>query len=181
MKKRFYGNVKFNACKIYNELHKIVTNHGGYYCSDWEKSREMYEVRRFDGGNQFEVITTNFIDWYAFILDNNYYYLEFEDNPFFESVFTKAPVLSDGRVSFDYYGDTNKLPNYFSWELLSDEETQKIALSLFDLLINANYSEHYTEYSKKRVANIYDNGFHYEKISRPERIKKLHKVELLGE
>lgn len=181
MEKRFFKNVKFNACKVYKELHQIVADHGGYYCSDWEKSRQMFEVHRFDESKKPEVIFTNFIDWYAFILDDNYYYVEFKDNPFFESHFTKAPVLSGGKVSRNYYADSNKLPSYFDWELLSNEEAKEIASELFKLLINADYNEHYREYERKRVPNYYDGGYHYERVAKPERFEKMHEVELMGE
>lgn len=167
MEKIFFENVKFNACKVYKELHEIVTARGGYYCSDWEGNRKLFEIHRFDETKKPEIIYTYFLDWYAFILDGNYYYLSFKENPFL--------LLKNNKISRNYYCDSNEIPPYFDWELISDEEAKEIAKRLFNLLINAKYTRYYTEYQKKRVPNYYDGGFHYERVAKPERITTLKK------
>ena len=58
------------------------------------------------------------------------------------------------------------------FDFLNDKEIEKMAIQLFNGLIKHTSSN--MVYSKKRVNNIYNSGYHYESLA--EKRKKVFKV-----
>lgn len=52
-------------------------------------------------------------------------------------------------------------------------DRREAANLIYNILINAPYSEIHREYKKERVSNLYDGGYHYETIKAKERFNSL--------
>lgn len=110
-----------------------------------------------------------------FVLDGNYYYFGFPDNPFYENYFTKTPVI-DGKITKDTYGVKDQKEWLFDslWRInCHKDDIIEAANLIFNMLVNAGYSEKYRDGKKQRVPNRYNDGWHYETIYRPERFESL--------
>ena len=111
-------------------------------------------------------IKTRFNGYIGFILDNIYYYVSFDDNPFFPFHLQKIKVNN-----FSYTGDfyLEELKKDWLFDCLlsfrcNDDEIKEITNLLFNNLIAAPLTEEYIETTKKRVPNLYNAGYHYETI-----------------
>lgn len=117
-----------------------------------------------------KVANSNYI---SFVLDGIYYYVELDDNPFFDFYYSKKPVVN-GKVSKNAYLD--KLDKewlydcYLSYDC-TNTERREAAYCIYNALIQAKNSEIYRETTKKRVANTYNSGYHYETVTSPERFE----------
>ena len=103
-------------------------------------------------------------DYISFILNDVYYYYEFDENPFFEFHYTKTPIVNGKYSRNAYLEESSK-----SWVLnglfeigCSSETIDKAAELLLDELLNANKSGIHREGKKCRVQNYGDCGYHYE-------------------
>ena len=111
-------------------------------------------------------IKTRFTTWIGFVLDNTYYNLSLDDNPFFPFHLQKIKVNNLSYTGDFYMEEFNK--EWFFDCLLSfhcnDAEIKEITNLLFNELQAAPLSGEYIETTKKRVPNLYNNGYHYETI-----------------
>jgi hypothetical protein len=146
-----------NGKKIINALEQVVINHGGRVK---EKPETSYV----------------FLDGYTnFILDDDYYYFQIDDNPFFPFYYTKTPIKNN-KYSKDVYMEESKkeyLYDCFFEENPAQEDIKEAANILFNELTNAKYCEKSRHFKKIRVSNTYDAGYHYEKVYDPERIVEI--------
>ena len=111
-----------------------------------------------------------------FVLNGVYYSYSFPDNPFFDNYFTKTPVLDDCKISRDCYGNKDNKEWLFDslWNTnCSRDDIKEAANLIFNMLLNSGYSKKYRDGNRRRVANTYDGGYHYETIYKPERIEKI--------
>lgn len=112
----------------------------------------------------------------SFILDNTYYYVELNDNPFFDFHYQKTPI-NNGIISKDAY--LEELDKSFLWDnfLRVGEVAQadyiESANILFNTLISAPCSEKYRDKKRVRVPNTYNGGYHYETVYEKERTEKI--------
>ena len=124
-----------------------------------------------------ESIVTVFTNYINFVIDDVVYYFQFDDNPFFPYYKIKEKAEKKENyylVKHNYYIEEieEKLKNDIIdiiYNYLSDEEIKKIAKDIFNYLINCKFNEIVTD--KKRVSNLYDNGYHYEHIKEIRNIK----------
>lgn len=112
-------------------------------------------------------LETRFKSWIGFILDNTYYNLSFDTNPFFPFHLQKIKVNNLSYTGDFYMEELNK--NNWLFDCLfsfhcNDAEIKEITNLLFNELQAAPLSEEYIETTKKRVPNLYDGGYHYETI-----------------
>lgn len=112
-----------------------------------------------------------------FVLNNTYYAYYADDNPFFDFMYIKTPVV-DGKRSRNICGEADE--EKVAWhknELFeigcTDEIIRETAESLFNLLIEAKPSVKRLDSRRCRVPNVYGNGYHYERIYEKERFEKL--------
>lgn len=112
-------------------------------------------------------IETRFKSWISFVLDNTYYYLSLDTNPFFPFHIQKIKVNNLSYTGDFYMEELNKkewlFDCLFSFNC-NDAEIKEITNLLFNELQAAPLSKEYIETTKKRVPNLYDDGYHYETI-----------------
>ena len=113
-------------------------------------------------------IETRFKSWISFVLDNVYYSLSFDNNPFFPFHLQKIKVNNLSYTGDFYLEELNK--NNWMFDCLfsfrcNDEEIKEITSLLFNELQAAPLSGEYIETTKKRVPNLYNSGYHYETVT----------------
>lgn len=136
-----------------------------------EKTRAEYEQAKAAADNEkpVKVEYTSYID---FVLDNTRYYFQIDDNPFFPVLASKTPI-KNGKYSRDaVLGECNT-----EWavdELILRSATAETitttAEKILEYLTGEKNSPIYRDGKKQRVPNVYNGGYHYETIYRPERI-----------
>lgn len=108
----------------------------------------------------------------TFAFDNMLYYVELPDNPFFDWYYSKTPIINNS-YSKDVYSSAYDLKeindDFLSFRKITSERINEATKALFNFLISAQQSEKYTETTKKRVANLYNGGYHFENVARKER------------
>ena len=133
--------------------------------------KEIEELKQIDN-SPIRVTHTSYI---TFILDNNYFYYQIDNNPFFDFYYIKTPVKNGS-----YSGDACSMEDkktwlydcFFSWDC-SDADIKEAAQLIFNMLCNAPYSVIQRDARRMRVNNIYNSGYHYENVYAPERISKI--------
>lgn len=111
----------------------------------------------------------------SFVIDSSYYYMQLDENPFFEFYYQKTPI-KNGRYSADVYlTELEKTWLYDCFFMLdcAAADRREAANLIYNILVNAPYSEIHREYKKERVNNLYDGGYHYETIKVKERFNTL--------
>ena len=136
-----------------------------------EKTRREYEQAKAVADNEkpVKVEYTSYID---FVLDNTRYYFQIDNNPFFPVLASKTPV-NNGKYSRDaVLGECNT--DWAVDELIlttaGAETITATADKILEYLTGEIDSPIYRDGKKQRVQNVYDGGYHYEMIYRPERI-----------
>ena len=139
-----------------------------------EKTRAEYEQAKAAADNEkpVKVEYTSYID---FVLNDTRYYFQIDNNPFFPVLASKTPV-KNGKYSRDaVLGECNT-----EWaidELIlrsaTDTTVKTTAARILEHLTGEKNSPIYRDGKKQRVSNIYDGGYHYEMIYRPERVATL--------
>ena len=139
-----------------------------------EKTRAEYEQAKAAADNEkpVKVEYTSYID---FVLNDKRYYFQIDNNPFFPVLASKTPV-KNGKYSRDaVLGECNT-----EWavdELIlrsaTDTTVKTTAARILEHLTGEKNSPIYRDGKKQRVSNVYDGGYHYEMIYRPERVATL--------
>lgn len=174
MKKLYLRGVSLNNCKGFTKLYEIVEKNGGFIVSDWQEKIEPTYIYNYNDNEKLELVTY-FTSYINFVLDGHLYYVQLNDNPFFPSYYEKKKIDSKGTASKDVY--MNELNEIYFGYSTKDEDIEENAHRLFEFLKNAKLSERYHEYERKRVANLYDNGWHWEEIAKPGRRSIYKRVE----
>lgn len=108
----------------------------------------------------------------SFIIDNYYYSLSLNENPFFDFYYVKTPV-NNNRYSRDAalhtFNKTEWLYDCFFEYRAADADCMEAANIIFNSLMNAKNSDIIRDSRRERVANRYDGKYHYETIYAPER------------
>lgn len=110
--------------------------------------------------------------WATFTLDNNYYSLSLDDNPFFPFHLIKTRI-KEGKYSQDASAEEfskNWLYDCFFRCDASEADRKEAANLIFNELIKAKCSPIIRSKKRIRVPNTYDTGYHYEIIYEKERI-----------
>lgn len=175
MKKIYLKHYPMNVAKGLSYLLEEIQNEGGYIASSYKANMEKIDLIEYETGEK--ETSGYFGEWLfiSFILNDDYYYVQFDSNPFFEDRYEKQPVKNN-MISRDIYLST--MPDFFDYKM-TDDQIKEAAHNLLLWLKDQKYSEKYIEYKKQRVYNLYDDGYHYERIKIKERMEKIHKVELL--
>lgn len=187
MKKLYLKGWEFNSYLIINKLAEIVKNNGGKIVTDfpfintYEKTeivnRDIEKNENEENENtNIQVLFKNYIN---FVLNDVIYYIQLQDNPFFEDYILKEKATFDDNtyyVKYNHYME-NLNKNWIDneedigsyYETLTPQKIEKLANNLYNQILNMPISELVT--TKKRVCNYYDNRYHYEYI-KEERNKK---------
>lgn len=104
-----------------------------------------------------------------FVMDNIFYFVEFNENPFFDFYYQKHDIEPQGdgsyKQKYNYYLeklDKNFMDKYDFYDRLSQKSIKKIAANLLTQLKESRNSS--MVYTKTRVHNLYDGGWHYERM-----------------
>ena len=165
-------------CKLneYKEALKLPNSNKEFFNTEIQKIEK--KLKENESSKTRIVNHTTYIN---FILDGVYYYFQVDSNPLFDFYIQKYPVdynkeKSEYIQEYNYYMMTfeKDLFNYEkAWlDFLNDKEIEKMALQLFNKLIKHTQSN--IIYSKQRVNNIYNSGYHYESFA--EKRKKVFKI-----
>lgn len=120
-------------------------------------------------------ITVTHTSYISFVLDDVYYYYQFDDNPFFPFYYKKTPVV-DGQYSRDASLDEDKKTwfyDQFFGNTCSANDIHAGAAAILDMLTGAGNTPNIRDVCRERVPNTYSVGYHMETIVDPERFAKI--------
>lgn len=116
----------------------------------------------------------------VFILDGFYYSINIDENCFFEHSFIKTKVTEKNEYSKNAYSEKIKTAFVFDELLKADHTTpeasearKEAAENIYNFITNAPENDRFKDTYRKRVPNYYNNGYHYETITKPERMEKI--------
>lgn len=162
--------LEYNMCRIMTKLAKIIEAHGGRVKP--LKTALISDRDLHDNSNPIVVTHTTYI---RFTLDGYVYYLQMEENPFFPFYYSKTEE-KNGKYSGDAYldeFDKTRLSNCFWQSDIQDDTIEEAANLIFEKLVSAKPSIIHRESERKRVPNVYTDGYHYETMYKPERFEKI--------
>lgn len=136
-----------------------------------EKTRAEYEQAKAAADNE-KPVKVEYTSYITFVLDDYVYYFQIDDNPFFPVLASKTPV-KNGKYSRDAVLGEFEKEIAFDQMILSsasEQEINEVANLILDTLASSKQSPIYRDGKKQRVPNVYNGGYHYETIYRPERI-----------
>lgn len=114
----------------------------------------------------------------SFVLDETFYYIQLDENPFFEFYFSKTP-LKNGKRSRDAV--SQELKKDFLWDCFfsttkpaTDEDRREAAEMIFNQIVAAKNSTSRRDSTRRRVSNTYNGGYHYEIVYAPERMETVN-------
>lgn len=177
--KLYLNSWSYNAARILSALAVIVENNGGeIQYSSYDKTYELTnrsidnmilekenaEILEKYGAEANDPIICTHKSYIKFVYNNDYYYYDVDDNPFFDFHFQKYPI-ENGKYDANRYGIEDKKEWLFDCFFkcgCSDADITEAANLIFNTLVKSNYGALVTE--RKRVPNYYDNKYHYENI-----------------
>ncbi|HPJ12935.1 MAG TPA: hypothetical protein PLV00_06080 [Caldisericia bacterium] len=161
---------EYNAARIITELANIVENHGGRV-----KPTNTAIISDRNTKEETEPITVTHTSYISFVLDGTYYYYQVNDNPFFDFYYSKTPI-KNGKCSRDAGLEADKkewLFDCFFGSNCGQQDIIEAANLIFNMLCNAPHSRIIRDKHKQRIANTYNDGWHYETVYVPERLEKV--------
>lgn len=161
---------EYNAARILTELANIVNKHGGRV-----KPTHTAIISNRSSTEQAEPITVTHTSYISFIMGETYFHYEINDNPFFEFYYMKTPI-KNGKRSRDAVFEEDKKEwvfDCFFGSNYAQEDIIEAANLIFNMLCDAPLSKIIRDKYKQRVANRYNNGWHFEKVYAPERLEKV--------
>lgn len=173
MKKLYLSPWDYNKCVLADMLEKYVTQNGGKLCGYYKPG---LIIRSDHKGHEFGSTETNHCDTFntstSFVLNGEYFYVEFDNNPFFDFHYHRIPLNANGKYVGTYFSDNlNKSWVYdclFSHNV-TEEELNDVFEKLVDTILNAKQSNRYYNREKHRVPNRYDGRYHYEWIDKSDK------------
>lgn len=151
MKKLYLRNWCFNASVIMSELEQIVLAHGGKLIASYPHA-SLKELCDITCGTRHTI--NRYGEWLYlhFVLDGMVYYVQLDDNPFFEFYWNKSLAISS--TTTNHMGYLRPLPkhdifgefNYY--DPVVDEQLHDIALRLFDYMVESTYFRTRTKLEK---------------------------------
>lgn len=120
------------------------------------------------------------ITYIIFTLNGFYYSIELNENPFFEFYYRKTPITANNERSRDAVGEElNKDFLHDCFIMISEqkpgiaEDRKEAANMIFNQVTSAKPCKKAIESTRRRVANTYNSGYHYETIQGRERLEKI--------
>lgn len=128
-------------------------------------SKELAELELIDN----TPITVTHTSYISFIFDDFYYYYQVDNNPFFDFYYEKNHI-KDGK----YIGNTYLEKDNQSWWndcflsfRCSEADRKEAANLIFNMLVSAEPSKIYREEEERKVPNAFNDGWHWEKVIKP--------------
>lgn len=134
-------------------------------------SKKLAELELIDN-TPITVIHTSYI---SFIFDDFYYYYQVDDNPFFDFYYKKNHIKDGKYISNTYPGKDKQSwwNDCFLSFRCSEADRKEGANLIFNMLVSAEPSEIYWEEEERKVPNTYNDGWHWEKVIKPNQYKKI--------
>ena len=152
MKKLYLNNWNVNAAKILDEIDRQVKEMGGEpvaeFGHDYYFTKEPIEVEAKDGSTFISKHADVFGVCTHFVIENMYYYIELDDNPFMDFAFTKA----NRDYKWNNRWGRNRPKNWFKYneyQLYTDEQIKETAKAILDWAFATKENE--IDYADKRV------------------------------
>ena len=119
--------------------------------------------------------TVTHTSYISFVLDDNIYYYQVDDNPFFPFYYSKA-LIKNGKYSKDAsLAEDEKEWMFDSFFMIEcgEADVKEGANTLYNMLVNAGNTQIIRDSKRQRVPNTYNQGYHMETIYTPERIAEV--------
>lgn len=134
---------------------------------------DIEELERVNDGNK--PVKTLGALYVGFRLNDYYYSVSFDENPFFPFHYVKTPI-KNGKISRDACSMELK-KDWLIDDLMTFRGTaadrREAANLIFNQIMQAPDSEIIRDSHKTKVPNTYDGGYHYETVYAPERFETL--------
>lgn len=121
-------------------------------------------------------IRCRWFTYVSFVLNGVYYSLSLDDNFLFPFHYQKIKLDSDNTYRGDFYAEQFNKEWLFDSLLrcgCSEDDIKEAACMLYNSLLNGKFSGRAAaEKERKRVANTYNDGWHYETIVKPGRVHR---------
>lgn len=175
MEKLYLSNGGYSASLVIMELWNIIRERGGKVVSRYVDNRKPVEIHNRDTEDRH-------ISWFAswdssyitFSLDGYIYYLQIDDNLFFPAKYQKKRAENGNQV---YLEEMKK--QYVDYGMTRDE-AKEAAVKLLSFLESAECGEVVFSEEVMTVPNTYNDGWHEETVSKPEKDLTYREVELIG-
>lgn len=134
-------------------------------------SKELIELESIDN----EPITVTHTSYISFIFDDFYYYYQVDDNPFFDFCYKKNHIKNGKYISNTYHRKDKQSwwNDCFLSFRCSEADRKEAANLIFNMLVSAEPSEIYREEEERKVLNTYNDGWHWEKVIKPNQYEKI--------
>lgn len=132
-----------------------------------EKEKDLKKLELINN-DPIQITHTTYI---SFIYENNYYYYQMDENPFFDFYYTKTPI-KNGKHSCDTLSTESEKTWLYDCYLkvgCTENDIKKAAEYIFNMLVNYKCSNIRIDKKRVRVQNSYNNSYHYETIYEKER------------
>lgn len=162
----YLHSCNYNVARMMSALANLVKEHGGRV----KPTRQaLISDRNCKDTEPIKVTHTSYI---SFVLNDVYYYYQVDDNPFFPFYYIKTPIKNGKYSMHAALEETKKgwLIDSFWGQHCSESDIQCAAEFVFNELSKARMSTVIRDFKRTKVPNLYDDGWHWEKIYEPERI-----------
>lgn len=134
-------------------------------------SKELAELESIDN----TPITVTHTSYISFVFDDFYYYYQVDNNPFFDFYYKKNHTKDGKYISNTYLKKDKKSwwNDCFLSFRCSEADRKEAANLIFNMLVLSKPSEIYREEEERRVYNIYNDGWHWETVVKPNQYKKI--------
>ena len=175
MEKLYLTSGGYSASLVIMELWNIIRERGGKVVSEYGDNRKPAEIHNRDTEEKH-------ISWFAswdssyitFFLDGYIYYLQIDGNLFFPAKYQKKRAGNGNKVYLE------EMPRQYVNYGMTKDEAKEAAAKLFSFLESAECSEVFMSEKVIIVLNTYNDGWHEEAISKPEKALPYKEVELIG-
>lgn len=175
MEKLYLTSGGYSASLVIMELWNIIRERGGKVVSEYGDNRKPAEIHNRDTEDKHISWFTSWNSSYiTFSLDGYIYYLQINDNLFFPAKYQKKRAENGNKAYLE------EMPRQYVNYGMTKDEAKEAAMKLFSFLESAECSE--TAYFDEivNVPNTYNDGWHEEAISKPEKDLLYKEVELVG-
>ena len=173
LKVLYYNAWEYNSVRLIKRIEKLIFDNDGVIVSNYKKELENYKIipsYRDGRTDETKAVYSNYLNYITFVVDGFLYYLQLDDNPFFEHYFSKEKIGSDLTSEYKHY--CIYLKRDFLFDCLykfdcSPEEIKEIANMIFNQLLSSKESQICTtrrkNYYTRRFENIPDKTPEYSK------------------
>ena len=191
--KRYYTLSTYNRVRILEQIKKMIISDGGTILQYKHAKAIEINLQTFDATKEQRAKLKTLPPLVVcslgygcpslhYIKNGFYYYIGYDDNPFFPIVFNKIKIDENGVYYGKRYLYSNEPINEKSYKktgalalslgyddifkICDDEQIKDLAEYHYNQIKNVieNGAESETDSEKKRVQNYYNNGWHYETI-----------------